>query len=95
MRKTTKRKHSLSFRKYPPNQLERVDEFLRSWMDKKGHQPSQAEVARRFKCNPTTVAYWYRLMVENGMMIRTPGARRVFKLLQKPQESQQVVEDIL
>lgn len=92
---TQKRKRPLSFRKYPQDQLDRVHKFMQDWLAREGGQPSQMDVARKFKCHPTTVAYWYRLMVEKGMMKRTLGARRAFKLLQKPQEHQQVVEDIL
>lgn len=86
-----KRKLRLRFRKYPQDQLMRLHRFLEQSQEKNGFAPSIDEVARKFKCHRTTVAHWYRLMVEKKLMERVTGARRAFKLL-PPQETQIVEE---
>jgi len=68
-------------RAYPADHLFRIYRFLEKYHEKYGFMPNSVEVARHFKTHHSSVALWYRVMEENGMIQRKFNTTRAIKLL--------------
>ena len=68
-------------RKFPADHLRRIYNFLKSYQKKNGFMPNSVEVARHFKTHHSSVALWYKVMEENGMLKRKFNTTRAIQLL--------------